>query len=443
MNTKLRFFLVLTVVSMLIVSCGGGGATEAPSTEKIQACSVTPDGDGQSYSGKVSALTILDKPHGIYVYNDVINQIETSGEFNSPITAGADFQGNTGLSSSSATASSITDLVVILVVDTFSNSDINQNTNANDVVSFTKRVDLYLDSQNNAKGLLVVAVDTNGLNFGDISKNIPAAIGFFSMDNVQLGNIPLPKARGFVLNMSFVFVPCDSSVFDVIKPVLNKLSSDITLGLGDLKSVESMEMLGANYEVGNNFYNYVNCLDEYKDNCRQALGDLRARLEKLYPKNNTLINDAVFNAFIVDLVYDPDANQSWLKSFDDFQSQLKSFDNVVYVGAAGNFEYDHPLTPASWDFVVSISSDGSTSDSNCRKDVADYSNCGEVKLDGVYYGDPNIVGTSFAAPRFSAKVAQNFLLTQPSLINSSCPMRFNISTSPTGPWNNAVYSCAP
>ena len=79
MNKKLRCFLILIVVSLLIVSCVEGEATETPATESpepstevlmatelptIQSpateaptnsnCSVTPDGDGQAFGETIN-----------------------------------------------------------------------------------------------------------------------------------------------------------------------------------------------------------------------------------------------------------------------------------------------------------------------------------------------------------------------------------------------------
>jgi hypothetical protein len=473
MDAKIRFFVIWMVVSMLVVSCGGARtATQAPATESPAAtqppaatetpateqptsvvpasnlvvilvvdtfsslgedsnppptpapdpngnCSATPD--GQQYGGHKtpipSALTILGNPHGRYVYNDVIHQIESYG-----FTLQASDPSGSGLSS-----------------DPTSDPGYGGATSVGE--SFVKRVDLYLNEENPVNALLIVAVDTTGLDFNAIDDNIPSAIDYFSTDhNLQFGDYHLPGAKNVVVNMSFVFVPCDPDPIlqkdGKIKELLIEYKLNTAFDNFDSMSADqfTVKYLADQYDPNKNkaFYDGVNSI--------KVLTDLRSRLAKLeYPN----VDNSTFNAFVVNLIYDPAVDPSWIKSFDELQDKLKSFNNVVYVGAAGNFEYPYPFAPASWGFVISVSSDGSTSDSNCRKDVADYSNCGEVKLDGVYYDDTNIVGTSFAAPKVSARAALNLLLTKPSVIGNSCPMNFNTPTLPTGPWSNAAYNCSP
>lgn len=491
MNTKLRLYSVIAVASTLIVSCGGGAPTtpspatepstlitDVPATvpptlitevplEEIQSCSVLPDGDGQSYGGKVSSLTILDEPHGFYVYADVLAQIEKSNDFVVPANA----------------PTSINELIVILVVDVYLESLVNESdfAESSEIDSFIKGADLYLDNSTSEKGILVVAVDTKGLDYNEISKNISAALKYFTQSTDVVFHsdtgfdATLPKATGIVVNMSFVFVPCDSDVLTFIDPVLKNIDTEKPeLNIGQ---IANMEALGSRYDdVDRVFYDYVNCLNVYAGDCRQAIGDLRLRLQALYPDYATStdirdqIDASVFNAFVADLAYDPVADQSWLGSFptapclilDDSSplmtlqdcmnyystiSQGSVFPSVVYVGAAGNFERNLPFAPAYWDTVIGVSSQSSPQESNPQVldlatglELAEYSNWGEVQQDGVYLDESNfasnIFGTSFAAPKFSALVAQHMLL------GSSCPMSFN-SLSETGPWNNSTYNCTP
>lgn len=447
MNTKNRSFLGLVILSIMLVSCGPVTATPAPVTQspippsltlnKLAVilvadtyavsgpgkssdnnCSVTPDGLGQSYGSRGSSTIILKYPHGRYVYDDATYQLEKDG-----------FK----LESSDPTPPNITGRPSDPANDPGYGGVTNQVLSA---MSFVKRADLYVDAKDNKQGILVVAVDTNDLNFNDISNNIPEAIGFFSNTSILFGNASLPVASQIVVNMSFVFVPCDSVVDSILNPYIKNLLRNNKLDSAfenfDSRSNDqfSVKYLAEQYDVNLNkaFYEGVNSI--------KPLGDLRSRLEIL--KFND-VDNAIFNAFVVNLIYDSTVDRSWLKSFDDFQGKLRGFGNVVYVGAAGNFENPYPLAPASWDFVISVSSDGSTSDVDCRKDVADYSNCAEVKVDGVYYNSQDIVGTSFAAPKISARSAINLLLTQPAVaIQNSCPLGLNTAT-----WDNAVYNCAP
>jgi hypothetical protein len=473
MNTKIRFLILLVVCSILVASCGGAAATQAPAATEAPAtqapavteaqatepptateiatgnnCSVTPDGLGQSFSGRESASVYLGDWHGTYVYDDILNQLSVDG-FKQEFTAGKSYEGEIGLSevSDQNSLTALTELIIILVADTYPKLGDNQNNVSTDVNSFIRRVDLYSDG--NKQGILVVAVDTNGFNFDEISSNIPSVITYFSNNIIQLDKYILPAAKHIVVNMSFVFVPCNSVVLDTIKPVLQKINeADPSLGLD---GIETMDQLGEKYGENGNFYKYVNCIEQYTgDKCRQPSGNLRNKLLEYYGREKyesdpvkTMVDNATFNAFVVDLAYDPDADKAWLTSLNGILDKLK-YSNTEYVGAAGNFGYQQPFTPASWDYVIAVSSEKSVQNSHPDDQsvinglsLAKYSNWGEVQLDGDYWNSPNtIYGTSFAAPKFSAKVAQHLL------IDSNCPMGFNIAPA-NGPWNNQIYNCSP
>ena len=166
MNTKFRFLMILSVLSILVVSCAPM-ATEAPATESpapvteapaatespsLQICSDTPDGLGQAYGSRPAAATYLGDAHGKFVYSDLLDQINKSSEFDSVVTLGDAFQGNVNLSSAEGNPPSITDLVVVLVVDTFSKP--SESTVAKDLNSFIKRIDLYVNKNIPEQGLL-------------------------------------------------------------------------------------------------------------------------------------------------------------------------------------------------------------------------------------------------------------------------------------------------
>lgn len=466
MNAKCRLFCVLLVLSIFFVACGAPPATmptEAPAGD-ISTCSVTPDGLGQQAGGHVSSAGYLGDVHGKFVYLDLMNHIINppgqEGAFDVVFTRGNNFQGDIGLSMSSEVPK-LSDLVVILVVDVFS---LSQDQSVGDVNSFIKRMDLLLDKNTGNQGLLLVAVDTNNLAFDAIFNNIPAAVNYFSANNVQFGDFPLPKASQLVVNMSFVFTPCEPMRY--ISSLLNDYNSKYGLNLGP-DELNDLEKLGEAYNNHDgNFYKYVNCIGFNPNDCLQSPMSLRAKLkyqtdnyDKIKgelaskdvpisltgPLSDDQINDAVFNNFIVKLVYSfPPDQLPWVKSLASLHNNLGAYSNVFFVAAAGNFGYSNPFAPGYWSFVYSVSSNPSSQPSHIDAQqvsnglsLAKYSNWGDVQMDGDFWAVPDaIYGTSFAAPKFSASLAQHLLM------NDNCPMRFN-SISETGPWNNALYTCVP
>lgn len=510
MYTKVRFFLVLALVSTLIMSCGGAAtvapaATEAPATQPPEAaateapaaateppvateappteapteapapteiaigsnCSVTPDGVGQSYIGHESATAILGSPHGTYVYNDVINQIKDSKEFmDPPITLSEQFEGGISLSPAptapSAEDKQITDLVVIMVVDTF----VNENDEAGKV-DFIKRVDLYVNNTDPAKGLIVVAVDTDGLKVDSMVKNIPMTIDLFTNNEIQIQDYFLSPTRRFVVNMSFVLVPCnpDPILQENIKDILRDQGLDKAFDNFEERPLEdfTVEKLGEKYDSEDSFRSQI------KENI-PAIREISSRLSTYELSDK--YDSAVFHAFIVHLVYDPRNSRNWEYSpnqdntcqpgQDGFYNILCDYFynkelEIVYVGAAGNFGYDYPLAPASWDFVDSISSTPSSGEPNPHAVhgllLAEYSNSGEIQDNGLF-PDPgnNIKGTSFAAPKFSYKIAHYLLVedgqspckkSSPALgyATNKDPVFTNASATPL-PDNNLTFNDA-
>lgn len=416
MNITRRSFLFLYIVSLLIASCGG---TQAPAAQSVQItdlvvilvvdtfsesdviqstdanCSVTPDALGQQFGGKVAATTYLGGPHGKYVYEDLMNLIRTSDEFNSSRPVSVNFAG------------------------------INLDPNN---YSFIKSLDLIVSSEKEERGLLVVTVDTNNLSVDSMINNIPLAIDLFSNNDVPLLDHlwPLPKTNQFVVNMSFVLVPCDPDPIlkDDIKNLLKKNGLDVAFDNFDAMTVDDFSVynLAKQYDSNEKFHEGIYGI--------KPLNDLGLRLEKL---GFSSVEAAVFQAFIVYLIYDPDLNRDWQYSpnpdntcrpdQDGFYNMLCNYFynkglEIINVGAAGNFEDRFPYAPASWDFVDSISSQASTQEQKPVEldnglSLAEYSNWGEIQMDGVFIGDSNfasnILGTSFAAPKFSYEMASYLL----------------------------------
>lgn len=414
-----KLFFTCTVVSMLLISCGAPSSTSTPEVPsknlviilvvdnflKIQApqvtatptltednqvtstpapvnrenCAMLPDGQG--YTGRESATAILDKPHGIFVYNDLIHEIENSTADNAVTVSriaedGANFTG--------------TDMQF---------SDQSQ-------LSWIVRYDLY---EYPGQRLLVVGVDTDGLNLNSIEANIRKSLDKMSANSILLGDISLPPTTKFVVNMSFVLIPCDP---------LGVLGIDV-------------EAERASYDEHGDRYDAVNKIP--------PLANLRTRLENLYAEEGlqkvaeslvaynininpgsilsqdieSLIDEAVFQAYVVYLVYQPSTSSDWQDDGTFYSTLEDYFSNrgleIVYVGAAGNFGASHPYAPASWDFVLSVSSEGSSSFPKCRQNIIEYSNCGEVKMDGAFGGTSHIMGTSFAVSKFSFWAARSLL----------------------------------
>lgn len=440
MNTFTKFLLGLITASLLIVSCGGPmpvteppatqlPATQAPvvgaqindltiilvvdvfteidanqSVDKETNCSVTPD--GQKYRSGESATNPLEQPHGTYVYNDVIKEVQNSGEFKLQENEGFDFNGTQSQSLADS--------------------------------PWIKRFDLYAFEKLPGAGLLVVAVDTDGLDLNLITQNISAAFNKFNgPNNLTLGTTNLPQTTKFVVNMSFVLIPCDPD--SVLKDNLENLKKQYSIEGNNI-----VQELKAKYYEDATIREAVNSIS--------PLSNLRSRLKNL-GYSDTVIDDATYQAFIVYLLYDPKLRRDW--QYTNFYNTLKEYFyrgwQVVYVGAAGNFEDQFSYAPASWDFVVSVSSQASPQEQNPQTPVpnaavaglslAEYSNWGEVQMDGVFGGDSNfasnILGTSFAAPKFSYRIARYLIDGGVSPCTNSEPALGYLTTKDPWPTDNA------
>jgi hypothetical protein len=262
----------------------------------------------------------------------------------------------------------------------------------------------------------------------------------------------------FVLNMSFVVVPCDvvgwltdpdldgllktydamiqNDSTSTLKAGLASFLTDDTLDIGKVRAGTFTETVLRDdtlaalrpYLVGA-FYKEI---DTTKFNTEQR-------------PLSTVYNDAGWRSFRTQLI-EPGASGSRLK--------------IIPVGAAGNgVKYPDPripdpvrandpanlirkglpfpFAPALWDFVVSASADADA-------DVVARLNSGEVKLDGT---GPAIVpgsfGTSFAAPRLSALEAKYLAETGNVVCGGTPPLGYIDMTagsmgdvSGSSPWRN-------
>lgn len=439
MNAKVILVVIgLTIITVLCTSCGAPVATEPPaltepsgaessedtptapteptvqinnvvvilvvdafSSENINQnqedpnCAVTAD--GQKFRGEGSTTVMLGEPHGIFVYKDLINQIEISEEFSPVSGEGLDFSGTQSLGNS----------------------------------GWIKRFDLYTFNQMTDEGLLVVAVDTDGFNLDLITQNISAAFEMFSgPNNLRLNEVDLPESSRFIVNMSFVLIPCDPN--QVLIMNLEELKEQYGIeGTGDI-----VQELQAKYYSDSGFKEKIDAIP--------ALNGLRSRLQSL-EFADVVVDDAVFQALIVYLIYDPDLIRDW--QYDNFYDTLADYFynkglEIVYVGAAGNFQDKFPYAPASWDFVDSISSGADEQEQNPIMldnglSLAEYSNWGEIQMDGVFPHDDRIVGTSFAAPRFSYEIARYLIDGGKSSCNKSSPALGYAATK--DPWGTDSF----
>ena len=131
---------------------------------------------------------------------------------------------------------------------------------------------------------------------------------------------------------------------------------------------------------------------------------------------------------------------------------------VFMVASAGNESLSFPLAPARWDFVLSISADGSEEPVNTASDLcvnlldfsdnadffkSSYSNSGEIRANGNYTGtlfdpDAGIQGSSFAAPLASYDVAM-YLLGKDA---AGCLDALTYADEMDGPWCNITGAAA-
>jgi hypothetical protein len=403
--------------------------TSTPSSEE-PVCRITPDGFGK-YGGQESAITILGKPHGIYVYNQVIHEIQQAGF--QPIDPG------TGLGEYDVADFDGVDL-------TGTGGSLLQD------YAYIRRIDHW---QANGNNLVVVAVDTEGLDLSAIVSYIPAVVNLFRNKPVLAEDDPLPPISHFVVNMSFGFVPCDT--LEYIRPSLRVLSDELGLDLCEDDECTNVEAL-SDLQDHEKLIDYINSPESYDDidpvwaSIEQTL---QTRIETHLAGEPTQWDAAKLAAFAAHLVYSPNElgqaggnyatflaeNSAWLTPIEEeFTDLLDKYPDVVFVGAAGNSGFSYPFLPAALDSVISVSSLGAALSESCQESKAVDSNCGEIKLGGEFTPQPNITGTSFAAPKLSYLVAVHLLSggsgTECTLPDGNVIHPVIGYSGGNGPWNN-------
>jgi hypothetical protein len=247
----------------------------------------------------------------------------------------------------------------------------------------------------------------------------------------------------FVLNLSFVIVPCDpmslltgSSPQDVLNDYLRLVGTDAVLrqGLADALGIQSDQVNLATLQ-GNSSKLETAVLNDNR------LGPLRGCLVGAVYKEIGKAQVFSESKIAQQLMNDP--------AWQALQSSVgQGHGYLTAVGAAGNgvqcgknrTSFPFPFAPALWDGVVSVSSE------NPAGGIMAYSNSGEVKLDGTGPNDlmAGSRGTSFAAPRLSAEEAIYLLLTgkvqcgteRPPLAYVDQAARNGAPTSGVLPWKD-------
>src|SRR5574341_1236327 len=220
MNKKAMLFGVMAILMSLLISCGAPttvGTSQPPiptpdlsirpvvvilivdnftnvkeNLPEGGICTVTPDGQGLS-GARGSSNAILGRPHGYYVYHEILNLVSIfANGANIPTPAMPAF--NTSFSGK----------------------------------PWLKQIDYFKTPKG---AITLVAVDTEGFNTVAIDQNMQAALDLFSAPNdVDLDGVVYPKADGIVVNMSYAYIPCDPMVY--IASPLNLLNNKLGLKIG-------------------------------------------------------------------------------------------------------------------------------------------------------------------------------------------------------------------
>jgi hypothetical protein len=269
--------------------------------------------------------------------------------------------------------------------------------------------------QKDGQNLILAAIDTDGITTEAIARRIEQMVDLLA-DPVRsfilrksLG-VPEtdPPVRGFVLNMSFVLLPCDPTfgtllrgrdLLDYYQQALNPAAFkafSLTPEAAEPEAVAPVAVPSLEQDL-------VQVLGQLDTQPGWALleqpqfGQLQLALAYTGIELDEIREKTLFNKS--DPLY---------MLLDGYRSDPPAGVPVISVGAAGNSGIEFPFAPALWKGVTSISSLD-----------AKYSNHGEVAMPGEHpsqkgedSGKP-IHGTSFAAPRFSLRAAQYLLDGRP------------------------------
>jgi hypothetical protein len=259
--------------------------------------------------------------------------------------------------------------------------------------------------------ILLVGLDTLGFTTDIVTQRITETIDFF--DQRRWG---LQPARRFVLNMSFAVIPCkwldpnNYTVDDLLIMYQDVISDDIQ-------------------------YGYL------EDELRTIAGEPDEQTQR-----DALLDDT-FGGVRLSLAYpagdisdEGDPLGILLRKFEEEAQGGTPDKRVISIAAAGNSRYKFPFAPALWDSVVSVSALDEDYLNRGGVAIADYSNYGEVAMEGDYMG---FEGTSYAAPRLSFQAARYLLdggtvvCTGTLQVPTVPPMAYAEQfATPPGPWDN-------
>jgi hypothetical protein len=281
----------------------------------------------------------------------------------------------------------------------------------------------------NGHEVVLLGVHVAQYKFADVKANLSAIIGLLSEPR-RANSKPNSQSTGseyssqvfhrFVLNLSFVVVPCDIAAW-------------LDRG-GEALRTEYQRLIDSDDKYRGNKYQYLRnfASDSGRPSPdlttevleRKDLAPLRHVAVSTFYKMLVGTNDQLMTvgaapggvrttsrAKVFDQVY---SDSAWKEFTNSYQGDSKL--RVISVGAAGNgiigpngtrVRPKFPFAPAIWDSVVSATAPGLGIQirppwgDSVTLHLLPYANYGEVELDGTstYSG---VHGTSFAAPRLSA-----------------------------------------
>jgi hypothetical protein len=210
--------------------------------------------------------------------------------------------------------------------------------------------------------------------------------------------------KRFVLNMSWLIVPCNQDQITNLDSYINAICQNPTARAQDLEKLinefsSRRQWLCSRQFTGEDWRQLYHIKFLFSN--QDLLNKYKEWAENTKNKDSLL---QLLKCFSPDGGGDPDVPDGG--GDVDVCDQLPEFSqHPISIAAAGNEsrqpskKVKFPFAPALWGNVLSVSA----YDASLK--LANYSNYGEVKMDGDHPTDPSIKGTSFAAPRLSVYAA--------------------------------------
>lgn len=381
--------MLMLGIMVLLISCGGGSVepvdpkgnaailvvddfqySETEPTVQLpgNTCTATPDGQGHyvgegagHYAGEGAehlgiAFVKVDKPHGDLVYSVIADEFGRRYSYEKEVSS--------------------SDMQAILLQE----AEAKETPSERGEFLFNIGGIKWMGPVNEWKvddthSLLVMSVDTSGYNTTVISNRIEAAMDVLSQSDWQV--------ERFVLNMSFVLIPCPPDGFAL--PEIPETFEEIPVVAAGVSS-DGVESIQRGW----------------------------FQLDQAYPEDSQSSVD-------ISYVGDPISN---------FLLESVGNKRVISIAAAGNRGGEIPYAPAKWENVVSVSAG--------VEEKKEYANNGEVILedgaDSNGDGDNDIIGTSFSTPRLSVLAAYYLLEGGPINCSGNEPPLSYATIS--GTWDN-------